>query len=92
MGAALGSAPRNHPQPQAGANSLPAGSTQLCQALLQGVGKLSLGDCQSFGVIGRLGTCMSEQLTFLLCANLMCVEYLVVRILSDTAKMTMGFF
>lgn len=40
---------------------------------------------------GRLGTHMSVQLTFLLCANLMDVEYLVVRILSDTAKKMLVF-
>lgn len=55
----------------------------------QGVDELSLGYCQSFRVRGRLGTCMSVQLTFLLRADLMYVKYLVVRILSVTAKMTM---
>lgn len=62
-----------------------------CRALPQGVDKLSLGDCQSFWVRGRLGTQMSVQLTFLLCANLMDVEYSVVRILSDTAKKMLVF-
>lgn len=40
---------------------------------------------------GRLGTCMSVQLTFLLCADLICVGCLVVRILTGTAKKIMGF-
>lgn len=40
---------------------------------------------------GRLGTHMSVQLTFLLCANLMDVEYLVVRILFGTAKKMLVF-
>lgn len=62
-----------------------------CWALPQGVDKLSFGDCQSFWVRGRLGTHMSVQLTFLLCANLMDVEYLVVRILFGTAKKMLVF-
>jgi len=35
---------------------------------------------------------MSVQLTFLLCASLVYVEYLAVRILPDTTEMIMGFF
>lgn len=55
----------------------------------QVVDELSLGYCQSFRVRGRLGTCMSVQLTFFLHADLMYVKYLVVRILSVTAKKMM---
>lgn len=64
----------------------------MCWALAQGVDELSLVGCQSFQVRGGLGTCISVQLTFLLCVSLMYVEYLVVvRNLSDTAKKIIDF-
>ena len=79
---ALVQAPRNFLLPRWRSIDLQQGNTAL-----QGTDQLSLGDCCSFQVRGKLDTCRSVQLTFHLCVNLMYLKHFLLKILTDTSKM-----